>query len=108
MLILPRLAGAGLLGGGSFSPRNEGPLIEGVSSDATEDGALRMGSAALRDGARSGPSTVGGALTLTACGLLGRGAGASRVVPHIPQKRLSAGFSFPQRGQRTNSPNSSL
>src|SRR5579859_2261327 len=101
--MLPRLDGVGLVGAGSFSPKNEGPLIDVFASGATEAGALRTGSAELRAGGRSVPS-AGVDPTLTACGLLARGAGASRVVPHIPQKRLSSGFSFPQRGQRTGSP----
>jgi hypothetical protein len=30
--------------------------------------------------------------------------GATSVAPHIPQKRFNAGFSFPQREQRTEFP----
>lgn len=96
MLILARLEGVTRLGEVSLSPRNDGPLIEGGSSD-TGTGAFRG------VGTRSG-RVDGVEPTSTACGLFADGSGASRVVPHIPQKRLSSGFSLPQRGQRTDSP----
>ena len=102
MPILARFAAVTLLGGASLSPRNEGPLIEAVLS-GTGTGALRCVSADVRDGAASGRA-AGVEPTPTACGAFDGGVGASNVVPHIPQKRLSSGFSLPQRGQRTGSP----
>jgi hypothetical protein len=104
MLILARFAAVSLLGGGLLSPRNEGPLIDGVSSGGGT-GALRTVSAGARDGTAS-DRVDDVEPTPTACGLFVEGAGASRVVPHIPQKRFSSGFSLPQRGQRTDSPDS--
>lgn len=106
MLILARFAAVTLLGGGLLSPRNEGPLIDGISSGGGT-GALRAVSAGGRDGTASG-RVDGVEPTPTACGLFAEGAGASKVVPHIPQKRLSSGFSLPQRGQRTDFPRFSL
>lgn len=103
MLILARFDGVTRLDDVSLSPRNDGPLIEGGSS-GTGTGAFRGASAGVRVGAGSG-RVAGVEPTPTAWALFADGAGASRVVPHIPQKRLSSGLSLPQRGQRTDSPN---
>src|SRR5581483_3283691 len=67
----------------------------------TGGGAARTGSGG-RGGAGSGRGATGA--TATGCGFGAIGAGASRVVPHMPQNRFCSGFSLPQRGQRTNPP----
>lgn len=90
MLKLARLRGACLLGVGSFNPRKDGPLMEDEPSP-TERG----GSCAL--------VAVGAAATETGWGSAGFGAGvANSDAPHMPQKRFSSEFSFPQRLQRKN------
>jgi len=97
MLRLARDRETGLRGGGLFSPRNDGPLIDGESSVA----AGARGGSGLGDGTTSARIGVGGGGTDTGCGFGVTDAGASSVAPHIPQKRFSAGFSLPHRGQRT-------
>jgi len=89
-------------GGGSFSPRKEGPLIVGDSSRSTGrsadfGGGKGAGSNEGREGGGAGEDALveNSAFCATGSG------GASKVPPHMPQKRFVAGFSFPQRGQRT-------
>src|SRR5580704_14198222 len=107
MLRLVRLRGAG-----SFNPKNEGPLMIGCSSVTgaaargavvfcgAEGGDAGGGGAGgeMADAGRAGTTAVAAASVdaVPACG-----AGNS-VAPHMPQKRFVPGFSFPQRGQRTN------
>ena len=101
MLRLARDRETGLRGGGLFSPRNEGPLIDGESSVA----AGARGGSGLANGVVSPRIGVGpGGGADTGWGFGGIGAGANNVAPHIPQKRLSAGFSLPHRGHRTEPP----
>src|SRR5580704_1838880 len=114
MLRLPRRRFAG---GGSFNPRNDGPLIAGTSEEigsrtSSENGApARLGVAIGVIAA--GAEGVGGTCPLgTAKGRAGTagvsaltgGSACSSVAPHIPQKRLVAGLSLPQRGQRKRPP----
>jgi len=104
MLILARLDGVTRVVGGSLSPKNDGPLIKGGSlGTGAGTGTFRGVSVDACVCAVSG-RVDGADPTPTAWGLFAGGAGASRVVPHIPQKRLSSGLSLPQRGQRTQSP----
>ena len=101
MLRLARDRETGLRAGGLLNPRNEGPLIDGESSvaaGARGGSGLAIGTASPRIGV--GPGTGAD----TGWGFGGTGAGANNVAPHIPQKRLSSGFSLPHRGQRNEPP----
>src|SRR5579864_4138883 len=93
---------ARLRGGGSLSPRNEGPLMAGAPSEA-RGGSLICG--------LTGADSVGALDTVVAtrwgCAA-GTSDAASSVAPHMPQKRFNPGFSLPQRGQRTEPPAYSL
>src|SRR5579864_8349069 len=91
MLKLPRWRGDGA---GSFSPRNDGPLITGESSEAARRGTAGVGASA----------TVSSVCALRFVG--GEDAGAwgaacPMVAPQKPQNRFVSGFSLPQRAQRT-------
>lgn len=100
ILKLPRVRRCGER---SFSPKNDGPLIDGGGCGV---GALRGASAVCgRDGAGAGADgTVVGGVT-GRCGALAAIEGAdSSAAPHMPQKRLPSGFSLPQREQRTHPP----
>ena len=84
----------------SFSPRNDGPLIEGEGGGA---GALRGTSAVC--GREAGAEGIFGAGVAGRCSGLAATGGADRsAAPHMPQKRLPSGFSLPQREQRTHPP----
>jgi hypothetical protein len=90
----------------SFSPRNDGPLIDGEGCGA---GALRGASAVCgRDGTGVGAEGAGGVagagVTGRCSGLAATGGADSSAAPHMPQKRLPSGFSLPQREQRTHPP----
>src|SRR5690349_10534256 len=104
MLNVARLAADTLEGAGSFNPKKDGPLIEVLSSEREAGGVGCGGSTDVRGGTASGRGLVDPEPTLTGWGLLATGAGASNVVPHIPQNRFCSGFSLPQRGQRTDPP----
>ena len=112
---------------GSFSPRNEGTLARGPSPAWAGEGAgsetpasLRISSiesgddaalvtAPLAAGAAGGgaifaaPAAVAAAGGCAAVACTGVGV-CNSDVPHMPQKRFVAGFSLPQRGQRTLPP----
>ncbi len=108
-------------GPGRFNPRNDGPLIIGPESSGSGSSGIAAGATYEPDDGLAGGTVVrtGGTGAETEVdvavepavrvALTGAGAGAgSRVVPHIPQNRLVAGFSLPQRGQRTFPPAHSL
>ena len=97
MLKLPRVRRCG---DRSFSPRNDGPLIDGEGCGA---GALRGASAVCgRDGSGAGAVGIFGADVAGRCsGLAATGGADSSAAPHMPQKRLPSEFSLPQREQRT-------
>lgn len=72
---------------------------------------LASAGAAVEGGAEDRATVVGAAVEATATGaeapvgVEATAAGvASNFAPHIPQKRFSSEFSFPQRGQRTHPP----
>ena len=128
-------------GGGSFNPRNDGPLITAWSSviGALVIGAVGTGALLTTGGGAGGAAAgetgrekINGAVTEEVVGADGEGdagAGAavdavgavgtgtarfgvvgcagSSVAPHMPQKRFVAGFSLPQRWQRTHPPDDS-
>jgi hypothetical protein len=82
---------------GRFNPRNDGPLITGSGSGMRATGRVsRVGLGISRGGA--GAETGGFGATAVLCG--GVAGAGNRTAPHIPQKRLVPGFSFPQRVQR--------
>jgi len=91
-------------GGGSFNPRNEGPLIVGDSSrtrSGARGGGAFCGAAGAGSKEGSGEGEVGAGAG-AALWVVPTGAGAGKsVAPHMPQKRFVPGFSLPQRGQRT-------
>src|SRR5579872_7051673 len=100
---------ARLRGGASPRPRKEGPEIEGslrgAGGGGTGVGAAGRGGSAGRVGAvTTGEGIFGPALAARWVAVSGTavtgGVGASRVAPHIPQKRLSPGLSLPQRLHR--------
>ena len=86
----------GRAGAGSFNPKNEGPLMEAGASVA---GSGRGGSGWRGGSALRGREVEAGAEGLvcpddaTCCGCA---LAASKVPPHIPQKRFPSGFSLPQ------------
>lgn len=103
-------------GGGSFNPRNDGPLTMGASLLPASFPAGVTGTAAVgaSDIAREfGLGGAGGREAADAGGATGRGicagggVGCNIVAPHIPQKRFVSGFSLPHLGQRTEPPKSS-
>lgn len=98
-----RLARVRRCGERSFSPRNDGPLIDGEGCAA---GALRGASAVSgRDGSGAGEVGMAEAGVAGRCsGLAATGGADSSAAPHMPQKRLPSGFSLPQREQRTHPP----
>jgi hypothetical protein len=64
---------------------------------------LESGAAGERGGVGRAEDAGGEAETVT--GVEATTAGAGNILaPHIPQKRFSSEFSFPQRGQRTGPP----
>src|SRR5579885_1038786 len=101
---------ARLRGGASPRPRKEGPEIAGSLRGAGGGGGIgtgaagRGGSAGRVGAVTTGEGIFGPALAARWVAVSGTavtgGAGASRVAPHIPQKRLSPGLSLPQRLQR--------
>lgn len=83
---------------GWFNPRKDGPEMGGTSvgmRDAGRAAACGAESARPSRAVSRGAEDTPGPTTGT-----GAGAGSSDA-PHIPQKRLPSGFSFPQRPQRT-------
>ena len=93
MLRLPRRRA----GAGSFKPRNDGPLITGLSSAAGALGGAGAGGTEDGTGVDAVTTLRAGAL-VTALGV------CKSVAPHMPQKRFVAGFSLPQRAQRKDPP----
>ena len=97
-------------GGGSLSPRNDGPLMEAGRS-AVAEGAGREAVTFWTGGAGDGAGVdraMGGDVTGICAAAAAVWTGAvtcvgRSVAPHMPQKRLDSGFSLPQRGQRKRS-----
>src|SRR5438270_2374478 len=90
--------------GGSFSPKNDGPLMTGRFSRGAALGGVGWVDAGAAGGT-AGASAGRGPVVDPALCVAGTSTGAgSRVAPHIPQKRFVPGFSFPHRGQRTIPP----
>jgi len=111
----------GVDGPGWFKPRNEGPLIKGVSgaglalreegSDARSPATDEYNGSECRAWVwrKTGASrTAVGSRWEAACAGTGGAAAAAgagvRAAPQVPQKRLASGFTLPQLRQRTNPP----
>jgi TonB family protein len=105
MLRLPRRgADSASFGPGTFSPRNDGPLTTGPSSDAGFEvraavGFCGTGAEGAGEGIEGAPAARPAAGVFPTAGVA-----VSRLPPHMPQKRFPFEFSFPQRAQRTSPP----
>jgi hypothetical protein len=80
---------------GSFSPKNDGPLMTGAASDT---------GAEVRGCAEAEGAEEGGADDRVAAPCATGSDAGNSVAPHMPQKRFVSVFSLPQRGQRTDPP----